>query len=225
MITFKLWRCLHYPPSLRFHRLYQRLLRMPPRYTTGLQFSFNRMWVWVVLGVVFSQSFLSSSYSIYTFIIPLLITILSLRFVWQVVNALNRLYATGNYELLALMPSGQLPHVLDACRLIRYPSDWTIHLTSVYVIGLLIILILTNFLQLFTPLLLLLRVITGVAHYVDYLQSFVMASLLAMLASQRQKRSEAQAAALGGFLAIQIMLYLVGVVFLGGVVERFVVSL
>src|SRR5690348_7810038 len=95
MLSRKLWRVLHDHPASE--RLKKVLL---PDYTAFNQMKYRTVMLvigWIGLCLIFPY-----------LIVPLSITLFSLRFAWKTTNALTRQHELGRYETLAVTLLGEM---------------------------------------------------------------------------------------------------------------------
>jgi hypothetical protein len=221
--TWKIWRLLRTYPTRDIHLLL-RVLRIKS-YTSDLEIM-HHAWTWVVLSFMVSLliSFGSSRLTIDTvfWLISLFLSFISfdsLPFAISAVSTISKWRKLANYDLFALLPNGELTSVLNLCRVHRaYLSGAIRGVKSLLIVIVLIAILLflgfsddagsyeagfgIVFLMLVVAVLLI-----GLLTFVIYLQSFVSATLIAMLASQYRNQREAQVSVIGGFLGMQLVLY------------------
>ncbi len=232
--TWRVWRLIHGHMTLDMFQMLRRALRVK-QVAGGVSYLSN-VWAWVIISFLttinismgnfylvyssFSLSVLRTTpFTSLSFMIYVLITIVCLRYAVRLTNAIALQREIGNYELFALLPAGEFTNVMNIARAHRHPLQgklmgvgsalalaalvWAV--TVWYPLSLNPTLIGLNRVAYFAlPVL-----VRGMASFVDYLQAFVAATLIAILASQRQKRGEPQLWTIGGFVALQILLYVI----------------
>ncbi|MFN8374017.1 MAG: hypothetical protein U0694_14220 [Anaerolineae bacterium] len=231
--TWRVWRLVHGHMSLEMYELLVRVLRVkhPAR---GVSYLSN-VWTWIVISFLsdfptslgslyFAYAALTMSLSLPTFnsinfVSPALISFVTLRYATRVLNAINTQRTGGSYDLFALLPAGEFTNVCNILRAHRHPLQGV----AVGIIPAVLLCLLlwgmtagyplsfgsslegfNNVAYFALPVML-----RGIASFVDYVQAFSAATLIALLASRRQQRSEAQITLIGGFLALQVGLYVI----------------
>jgi hypothetical protein len=157
-------------------------------------------------------------------ILSVFITYDSLRFALKVTASVAKLRELGGYDLFLLVPNGELTSVLNICRAYRFRLDGALVgfrallVLAVVSVGLMLLTASSGSPSAVSGIVVITAwvVLPGLARCVDYLQSFTAASLIALLASQRENRGEAQAWVVGGFLGTQLALYAVFGILLSG---------
>jgi hypothetical protein len=234
--TWKVWRLLHSYLSLDMYRMLVMALRLkrPP---SGVAYLSN-VWTWIVLSFLLSSltNFLNSYFfmsspmgrnmatalvSVLPFLLQVFITVVCLRYALHFTNAISAQRETGNYDLFATLPAGEFVSVMNIARTYRHPLQGVISgsISAVLLLGLLILVTASAPIS-FNPAFvdvnnlaftILPVMVTGIGHFVNYLQSFVAVTLISLLVSQRQQRGETSMWLVGSFLALQIAFYIVAV--------------
>jgi hypothetical protein len=219
--TWHVWKLLHIYPEREVHLLL-RVLHVEPYTPFAMMHS---AWIWVMINFFVSLGILQKLLSLHlsvgsilwidSLLLSLLITLDSLRFALKIIASISKLREIGNYDLYALLPAGEFASVFNICRTHRFRLDSTIRgiksLLIVLVVGMscaLSFLISLGNSGIF-ELLVIWILFAGLVRCIDYVQSFVAATLIALLASQHQNRSEVQIWTISGFLGLQIALYIV----------------
>jgi hypothetical protein len=216
--TWHIWKLLHTYPTREINLLLRVLRVGSPKVTRA---PLHNVWVWVILNIIVSALLcfnvpreIGSTLWVNSPILALFITFDSLSFALKANTTLSKWREQGNYDVFMLLPAGMLASLLNICRAYRFPLEGTIHgvktllFITLFVVGYILALAASpgNFEVLWLTLFILL---TGLFRCIDYMQSFVTATLLVLLANQRQDRYDTQVLVIGGFLGLQIILYVV----------------
>lgn len=231
--TWRVWKLIHSHISLDMYEMLVRTLRV--KRPAGGVSRLSNVWTWVILSFLSNLSLsLGSFYFAYSsfilsmamplmtsvsFLIPIFITFVTLRYALQISNAIAGQREIGSYDLFALLPAGEFANMLNITRAHRHPLQGALTgVVSSLLLYALVWIVTAGFPLSLTGSLVGLSTVAyyalpvlgqGIASFADYLQSFVAATLIAILASQRAKPGQAQVTLIGSFIALQVALYVI----------------
>lgn len=231
--TWHVWKLIHSHISLDMYEMLVRALRV--KRPAGGVSRLSNVWMWVILSFLSNLSVsLGSFYFAYSslilsmamplmtsvsFLIPIFTTFVTLRYALNISNAIAAQRQIGSYDLFALLPAGEFANVLNITRVYRHPLQGMVTgMVSALVLFLLVWIVTAGFPLSLTGNLIGLSTVAyyalpvmalGISSFVDYLQSFVAATLIAILASQNAKPGQAQVTLVGSFIALQLALYVI----------------
>lgn len=232
--TWCVWRLLHGEMPLEKRNVWTRMLSIKHR-STGSQLS--NIWVWVIISftvsvitgilgrfILRSPSMVVMGLPLLSIIglwIPLFILFLSLRYALRLSSTIHKQREIGNYALFALFPAGEFSSLLNIARAYRHPQQGRIIgiLTFVILFGVAVAvtlrfpdnMFLNSFSLRFDPVAanvpsVMLR---GLISFIDYLQSFMAAILIAILTMQQDEHENVQFLFIIRFIGLQIALYII----------------
>ncbi|MFN8376411.1 MAG: hypothetical protein U0694_26510 [Anaerolineae bacterium] len=225
--TWRVWWLIHRYPKPKQLEMWAHFLHLTP--ATRHSPWTNNLWMWVLLNfiviagllAVFPARRLSTEIILWINLLcfALFNTLRSLHFALKLTTSLSRLYEQGDAPLLGLLPADDLTRALDIVRTHRYPLPSTVGGVISLPLGLLLMILwfvlvsasentyVVDFSGIFAVAGLWLM-LTGLLRYVDYVQSFMTALLLALLITPERERAAAQARVFVGFVFLQLALYL-----------------
>jgi hypothetical protein len=222
--TWHVWRLLHTYPRQDII-VFLRLLRVKT-YTSWLELMHNA-WAWTVLSLIVtiavwiilgnSRLTIEVVFWVIWLVLSLFVTFDSLSFALRTVSSISKWHRLGGYDLFALLPAGEFGGLLNVCRTHRAYLNGTIRgvLSLVIVIlGMTALAISLNaqpasfesgFGFIFVMMVLFV-LLTGLWRLIDYVQSLVSATLIALFVNRHHQR-EARMRVISGFLGMQFLLY------------------
>jgi hypothetical protein len=202
--TWCVWQRLHGHLPEGHYRAYRQVLRLKGHALSMAAFS--HVLVWMFMNVVFSKWLLDAGiYDISSvLILRLAITGMSLFFAVKVATAISKQREFASFDLFRILPRGELTTVFNIARVYRDPRDGMIR---DYLLGLVFAFIIAGYTWV-NPVPVTPDTFLGITLFVDYLQSFVTATLIAFIVTQHQERIRALLWLVIGFLVMQVMLYL-----------------
>jgi hypothetical protein len=222
LITLKLWRTLHTYPS--FQETLLRILHLKPR--RAINSILYNLWAWVILNTIqffvtfqliillfiMNSPFFALNWVIYVFLI-----LLSFFPAARMLNTMYRMHSEPEYDLISILPAGELATRLNICRAHRYPlqgklrGKWLLVLVLCLYISAYIpptfAYFASNSVGLYVPFLIG-GALDGIWGFIRYLQLFVMAILIALFASKAPTRGQAFVWLISGYAALQVLFYI-----------------
>jgi hypothetical protein len=202
--TLRVWHWLHaYPPRYKLEG-FLRVLQMKPS-TRKLSF-LNSVVFWMVANVILTVWIGQIGY----WLMPIIITILSLHYALKITQEIIKQRKNNTFDLLSLYGGGE-PAAVSIARASHYPRDGRIYdvTPALIFVSMISYCAWTLPLNITSPLEVIFTtmVVVGGLRFIDYLQSFVMAALIALLVSQQADDMEASVRLIAWFLFLQVICY------------------
>jgi hypothetical protein len=201
--TLRTWWWLHaYPPRYKFEGFLRVTGTKPPVH----QMSYlNSAVFWIVANLIVTIAAGQIGY----WVEPIIVTVLSLHYALQVTQAVRQQRKSDKFDLLSLY-GGEFAAV-NIARAQRYPRSGIIHdvIPSLIFVSLISCWSWSLPLNFASPydVIFTAMIVVGGLRFVDYLQSFVSAALIALLISQQTDDLEASVWVVGWFLLLQLICY------------------
>lgn len=219
--TWQIWKLIHTFSSASIDESLPRFLNAPPRVNSRTLL--NNTFTWIAINFfmnvvactsLFDVSFINviSFFGIGAIVIPVITMLIALGFSVRVTQTIARQREVGNFDLLAVLPAGELASTLMMPRAYRNPLEgevrgfkWALILTIISIgVALYSLVSGTSTVALFPAWLLM----GGIERFVGYIQSMVAAAALSLLVSQRRNATVALGWLVGCFFLLQLLFYI-----------------